>query len=34
METELQPQVFIQHIHQYKPLSDDDTLVYDKVDER
>ncbi len=24
----------IQHVSQYKPLSDNDTLVYDKVDER
>jgi hypothetical protein len=33
METE-EPQIFIQRISQYKSLDDNDTLVYEKVDER
>jgi len=32
METE-QAQVFIQNVSQYKPLNDNDTLIYEQVDE-
>jgi hypothetical protein len=33
MATE-QPQVFVQHKYQYTPLSNDDTVLFEKVDER